>query len=147
MTTFLILPDEAKARAVSLVVSRLAFPLSQRNARLMNDDAFSVVTHADGRAALVIPEGWTFHTSALLRSQMDDPLDVEGVKAAMTTHLPQVFVDGLTTLSQLQTVFRGAQTINMDDILPHVNPALVKTKAQMDADGWFPAPVMPWHSI
>jgi hypothetical protein len=138
MTAFLILSNEAKARAVSLVVSRLAFPLSQRNARLMGDDAFSVVTHADGRAALVIPEGWTFHTSALLRPQIDDPLDVEGVKAAMAAHLPQVLIDGLSTLSQLQTVFRGAQAINMDDILPLVDPALVKAQAEMDADGWFP---------
>jgi hypothetical protein len=143
MTTYVILPDAEKAKAISKVVSQLALPLSQRDFRLMNDDAFSVVTHADGRAALVIPKGWTFHASALLRSQMDDPLDVEGVKAAMATHLPQVLVDGLTTLSQLQTVFRGAQTINMDDILPLVNPALVKTQAQMDAAGWFPTQVMP----
>jgi hypothetical protein len=143
MTAFVILPNEAKARAVSLVVSRLAFPLSQRNARLMGDDAFSVVTHADGRAALVIPEGWTFHTSTLLRPQMDDPLDVEGVKAAMAAHLPQVLIDGLSTLSQLQTVFRDAQAINMDDILPLVDPALVKTQAEMDAAGWFPVQVMP----
>ena len=142
MTTFLILPDEAKARAVSLVVSRLAFPLSQRDARLMNDDAFSVVTHADGRAALVIPEGWTFHTSVLLRSQMDDATDAEGVKASMAAHLPQVLSSGLATLNQLQSIFRGAQTINMDDIMPHLNPALLRDRSQMDADGWFPNPEM-----
>jgi hypothetical protein len=143
MTTFLILPDEAKARAVSLVVSRLAFPLSQRNARLMGDDAFSVVTHADGRASLVIPEGWTFHTSALLRFQMDDPTDVEGIKAAMAAHFPQVLSGGLATLDQLQSIFRGAQTINMDDIRPHLNPALLRDRAQMEAAGWFPAQVVP----
>jgi len=28
-------------------------------------------------------------------------------------------------------------------ILPLVNPALVKTQAQMEAAGWFPTQVMP----
>jgi hypothetical protein len=137
MTTYVILPDAAKARAVSRVVSQLALPLSQRAPRLMNDDAFVVITHADGRAALVIPDGWTFRTSTLLRSQMDDPLDNEGVKAAMASHLPQVFAGGVTTLGQLQAFFRGAQSISMTDIVPHLNPAIVRNRAQMVADGWW----------
>lgn len=137
MTTYVILPDAAKAKAVSKVVSQLALPLSQRDARLAAEDAFSVLVHADGRAALVIPAGWTFHTSSLLRSQMDDPTDAEGIKSAMAEHLPQVLSGGLATLASLQTVFRGAQTINMDDIRPHLNPALLRDRAQMVSDGWF----------
>ena len=137
MTTYVILSDAEKAKAVSKVVSQLALPLSVRDARLADDDAFTTITHSDGRAALVIPDGWTFHTSALLRSQMDDPMDAEGIKAAMAEHLPQVLAGGLATLASLQTVFRGAQTINMDDIRPHLNPALVRNWAQMVADGWF----------
>lgn len=137
MTTYVILPDEPTAKAVSKVVSRLALPMSVRDARLSGDDAFSTITHQDGRAALVIPDGWTFHTSTLLRSQMDDPDDTEGVKAAMAEHLPQVLAGGLATLASLQTVFRGAQTINMDDIRPHLDPALVRNRAQMAAEGWW----------
>ncbi|MFO0440670.1 MAG: hypothetical protein ACK51Q_08445 [Betaproteobacteria bacterium] len=137
MTTYVILPDAEKARAVSRVVSQLALPLSQRTPRLMNDDAFTVITHTDGRAALVIPDGWTFRTSTLLRSQMDDPLDNEGVKAAMASHLPQVFAGGVTTLAQLQAFFRGAQSISMIDIVPHLNPTIVRNRAQMVAEGWW----------
>jgi hypothetical protein len=137
MTTYVIFAGEEQAKSVSRVVSCLALAMEQREPHRVNDDAFLTILHGDGRAALVIPDGWTFFTTALLRGQMDDPTDAAGIKADMHTHLAPVLQGESDTLTLLFAAFRGATSINMADLLPYLKPSLVRTRDGMIADGWF----------
>jgi hypothetical protein len=69
--------------------------------------------------------------------------DPYGSQALMQSLFLPIAADGVTSLQALTQYILDNEIIDTAMILPLVDPALVKTKAEMDADGWFPAPVVP----
>ena len=70
------------------------------------------------------------------------PGDPYGSQALMQTLFLPIAADGVTSLQALLAYILANDVIDTGEILPLVDPALVKTHAQMDAAGWFPTQVM-----
>jgi hypothetical protein len=67
--------------------------------------------------------------------------DPYGSQALMQTLFLPIAADGVTSLQALTQYILDNEIIDTAMVLPLVDPALVKTQAEMDADGWFPVPV------
>jgi hypothetical protein len=71
------------------------------------------------------------------------PGDPYGSQALMQTLFLPIAADGVTSLQALTQYILANSVIDTAQILPLVDPALVKTQAEMDAAGWFPTMELP----
>jgi hypothetical protein len=90
-----------------------------------------------------------FNASFQYRRHPDVPMmlttpgDPYGSQAMMQSLFLPIAANGPASLQALLTYVLTHEVIDTAMVLPHVNPTLVRTKAQMDAAGWFPLPVTP----
>jgi hypothetical protein len=71
------------------------------------------------------------------------PGDPYGSQALMQSLFLPIAADGTTSLQALLAYILANDVIDTAQILPLVDPALVKTQAEMDAAGWFPTMELP----
>jgi hypothetical protein len=71
------------------------------------------------------------------------PGDPYGSQALMQSLFLPIAADGANSLQALLAYILANDVIDTGEILPLVDPALVKTQAQMEAAGWFPTQVVP----
>jgi hypothetical protein len=71
------------------------------------------------------------------------PGDPYGSQALMQTLFLPIAADGANSLQALLAYILANDVIDTAQILPLIDPELVKTQAQMEAAGWFPTQVMP----
>jgi hypothetical protein len=69
--------------------------------------------------------------------------DPYGSQALMQSLFLPIAADGANSLQALTQYIVINDVIDIAQLLAHVNPAIIKTHAEMDIDGWFPNPGLP----
>ena len=96
-----------------------------------------------GQWALAFDESYQYARHPDVPMMLTAPGDPYGSQALMQSLFLPIAADGVTSLQALTQYILDNEIIDTAMILPHVNPALVKTQAEMDSDGWFPVTEMP----
>jgi hypothetical protein len=92
--------------------------------------------------ALIFVDGFQYPKHADINDMLTAPGDPYGSQALMQTLFLPIAADGMNSLQALLAYILSNSVIDTAQVLPHVNPALVRTKAQMEAAGWFPVQVV-----
>lgn len=93
--------------------------------------------------ALAFDEAYQYPRHPDVPMMLTTPGDPYGSQAMMQSLFLPIAANGVASLQALLTYILTHDVIDTGQVLPHVNPALVKTRAEMDADGWFPTLVVP----
>ena len=88
---------------------------------------------------MTFDDAYVHEKHPFVNTMLTAPGDPYGSQAMMQTLFLPIAANGVASLQALLTYILSNDAIDTAMVLPHVNPALVKTQAQMDADGWFPA--------
>ena len=91
--------------------------------------------------AVEFDETYQYPKHALVNAMLDDSGDAFGSRAFTAQAFSPLAADGRSLAATLTHV-KGRSSILAGDLLQFVNPSLIKTKAEMDADGWFPEPAL-----
>lgn len=92
--------------------------------------------------ALAFDETYQYSRHPDVPMMLTAPGDPYGSQALMQTLFLPIAADGGNSLQALLTYILTHDVIDTAQVLPHVDPTIVKTRAEMDADGWFPTPEM-----
>jgi hypothetical protein len=93
--------------------------------------------------ALKFDDAYQYQKHWAVNDMLTAPGDPYGSQALMQTLFLPIAADGAASLQALLAYILAHDVIDTAQILPLVDPALVKTQAEMDAAGWFPTQVMP----
>ena len=141
---YILLTDEQTCRDVSRALWRLCRPAPVAEAA--NDGTqylFGWHKHPQRNDwALRFDEQYQYPRHPDVPMMLTAPGDPYGSQALMQTLFLPIAADGVNSLQALTQYILTHDVIDTGEVLPHVNPALVKIKAQMDAAGWFPDPEM-----
>lgn len=91
---------------------------------------------------LVMPSDYVLQAHPKTKQDIQSVTDDEGIKAELRA---AIYSKSVKTEEQAETALIAAIDANMltvGKITEQFNPAQVKTKDEMDADGWFPVIVM-----
>ena len=138
---YVLLPDETTCQALSAALWKLNQPatVAPDLSVTPTHGAVSWVKHATlDQWALEMPPAWQYPRHPDVPMMLTEPGDPYGSQAMMQTLFLPIAADGANSLQALLTYILSNAIIDTAMVLPHVNPALVRTRAQMDADGWFP---------
>jgi hypothetical protein len=91
---------------------------------------------------LLFDEQYQYPRHPDVPAMLTEPGDPYGSQAMMQSLFLPIAANGVASLQALTQYILTHDTIDTAQVLPHVNPALVRTRAQMDAAGWFPAVVI-----
>lgn len=140
---YILLSDEQNCKDLSRALYRINRP--EHLADLQNDTLYLFPWHkhpSTGTWALLFQDDYQYMKHPDVNVTLTAPGDPYGSQALMQTLFLPIAADGVNSLQALLTYILTHDVIDTAMVLPHVNPALVKTKAQMDAAGWFPNPEM-----
>jgi hypothetical protein len=141
---YILLTDEQTCRDLSRSLWRIAVPHTVYNAETGTLYLFGWRKHpTTGAWAMDFDEQYQYRKHPDVNMMLTAPGDPYGSQALMQSLFLPIAADGVTSLQALTQYILDNEIIDTAMILPLVDPALVRTKAEMDADGWFPAPVMP----
>ena len=145
---YLLLPDEAGAQTLSRGLYRLSRPLELSEAE--GDGtlyALGWLVHSDGRAALEaadadgraeasaeLPDNLTpYPRHPEVAAQLNDP---ESESSTLFAQLMGGLVASPEDGAAMQAYVIANDQIDLFGLLAHLDPALVKTRADLSADGW-----------
>ena len=138
---YILLSDEATCRDMSRALYRLQVPeaVSAGHCTLY---LFGWHRHpTTGAWAMAFDDACQYPRHPDVPMMLTAPGDPYGSQALMQTLFLPIAADGVTSLQALLAYILANDVIDAGEILPLVDPALVKTQAEMDADGWFPGPM------
>jgi len=142
---YILLSDEQTCQDLSRALWRLCRPAPVAGAA--NDGTlylFGWHRHPTlDQWAMIFDEQYQYPRHSDVPMMLTAQGDPYGSQADMQALFLPIAANGVNSLQALLTYILTNSVIDTAQILPHVNPALVKTRAQMEADGWFPTPVMP----
>lgn len=141
---YILLSDEQNCRDLSRALYRLNRP--EHLADLQNDTLylFPWLEHpSTGAWALLFQANYQYAKHPDVNVTLTAQGDPYGSQALMQSLFLPIAADGVNSLQALTQYILDKDVIDTAEILPHVNPALVKTKAQMDAAGWFSTSEVP----
>jgi len=138
MTTFYIvgltLPE---AQKISRTIWRLVMPESL--GRSITEFAVGWNKHPTrDEYALVMPSDYVLTPHPKTKGDIQKVTDDEGIKAELQV---AIYSKSVKTKEQAETALIDAidsKLLTVGKITEQFDPAQVKTKAEMDADGWFP---------
>ena len=140
---YLVGQTEQMCKELSQALYRLARPQHLWEPQETATYALPWIWRPDGsECALLFVEGFQYNKHPAINSMLTAPGDPYGSQALMQALFLPIAADGVNSLQALTQYILTHDVIDPGEILPYVDPALVKTKAQMDAAGWFPDPEM-----
>jgi hypothetical protein len=142
---YIRLSDEKTCQDLSRALWRIARPAPVAEAdNDVSQYLFGWHKHPTlGQWALAFDESYQYARHPDVPMMLTAPGDPYGSQALMQSLFLPIAADGANSLQALLSYILAHDVIDTGEILPLVDPALVKTKAQMDAAGWFPTQVMP----
>jgi hypothetical protein len=141
---YLICPNKNTCKQLSESLYRLARPQHRWEPQETATYMLAWIRHpVQDVWALMFPAQFGYSKHPDINGMLTSPTDQYGSQAMMQSLFLPIAANGVSSLQALLTYILTHDVIDTAMILPHVNPSLVKTKAEMEADGWFPAPVMP----
>lgn len=93
--------------------------------------------------AMRFDEQYQYPRHADVPMMLTAPGDPYGSQALMQGLFLPIAADGENSLQALLAYILANDVIDTAQVLPLVDPALVKTQAQMEAAGWFPTMELP----
>lgn len=91
--------------------------------------------------ALIVPQSWEMRINARTAAHL--AADDFGMRAELQALLGSHCTNWDALHAKLLDRASGTRQIDLSaDLLPELLPEMVRIKAQMDADGWFPTPEM-----
>ena len=87
--------------------------------------------------ALAFDEQYQYPRHPDVPMMLTAPGDPYGSQAMMQSLFLPIAANGVASLQALMAYILTHDMIDTAQVLPHVNPALIRTWAQMDASGWF----------
>lgn len=125
----------ARARAISRQLFRLHSPDHLRHPKDITTDLLGIIEHPeDGRIALEVPDGLEFNIHP--RTAQNPKGDYRGL-------FPGVPARELNEIeSRIDNAATGRGKVRVQDVFP-VSRFEVKTREEMEAEGWFPEILIP----
>jgi hypothetical protein len=93
--------------------------------------------------AMQFDDAYQYPKHWAVNDMLTAPGDPYGSQAMMQTLFLPIAANGAASLQALLAYILANSVIDTAEILPLVDPALVKTQAEMDAAGWFPTMELP----
>jgi len=140
---YILLSSEQTCADLSRALYRISAPehLSIGSGTLY---LFPWIQHpVNGSWALNFDDAYQYQKHWAVNDMLTAPGDPYGSQALMQTLFLPIAADGTNSLQALLSYILANDVIDTGEILPLVDPELVKTQAEMDADGWFPVLAMP----
>lgn len=134
---YVLLTDEQTCKDLSRALYRLQIPesLSEKTG---TQYLFAWVKHPDQNEwALEFSETLQYRKHPDVNMMLTAPGDPYGSQAMMQTLFLPIAANGAASLQALLGYILANDVIDTAQVLPHVNPALVRTQAQMESAGWF----------
>ena len=138
---YILLADEPTCRDLSRAMYRLSRPEHLSNVQTDTLYVFPWHQHpTTGAWAMAFDGQFQYPRHPDVPMMLTAPGDPYGSQALMQTLFLPIAADGANSLQALLAYILANDVIDTAMILPLVDPALVKTQAEMDAAGWFPTP-------
>jgi hypothetical protein len=137
---YVLLADEATCKAMSEALWKLNQPAT------VAPDLSATPTHyAVGwrkhptlnQWALEMPPAYQYPRHPDVPMMLQEPGDPYGSQAMMQSLFLPIAANGVASLQALMAYILTSDVIDTGEVLPHVNPALIRTPAQMKAAGWW----------
>ena len=141
---YVLLADKPTCMDLSRAMYRLGRPEHLSNA--LTDTLYLFGWHKHptrNEWAMAFDDAYQYPRHPDVPGMLTAPGDPYGSQALMQTLFLPIAADGAASLQALTQYILDNDVIDTGEILPLVNPALVKTQAEMDSDGWFPVTEMP----
>jgi hypothetical protein len=140
MLKFVLLSTEDQCKELSAALHYLSRP---RHIQDQDGDGpsylFPWFRHpGSGLHALAFYDDYQYRKHPDVNMMLTAPGDPYGSQALMQSLFLPIAADGANSLQALLAYILANDVIDTGEILPLVDPVLVKTQAEMDADGWFP---------
>lgn len=144
MVKYVLLLNEQACKDISSALLRLCRPAPvQQQYQDVSKYLFPWHQHPTlGQWALAFDETYQYPRHPDVPMMLTAPGDPYGSQAMMQSLFLPIAADGVNSLQALLTYILTHDVIDTAQFLPHVSPALVRTRAQMDAEGWFPEPTI-----
>jgi len=140
---YILLADELTCKNLSRAMYRLSRPEHLSNVQTDTLYVFPWHQHPiTGAWAMAFDDAYQYPRHPDVPSMLTAPDDPYGSQALMQTLFLPIAVNGAASLQTLTQYILSNSMIDTSQILPLIKPELVKTRAQMEADGWFPASEM-----
>lgn len=140
---YVLLPDEAACRDLSRALYRISRPVTVADEERDTLYLFMWFRHpTTGAWAMMFDDVFVYPRHPDVPMMLTAPGDPFGSQAMMQSLFLPIAANGAASLQALMTYILTHETIDTAMVLPHVNPALIRTQAEMDADGWFPPVIM-----
>jgi hypothetical protein len=140
---YILLTDEAACEDLSSGLYRLGRPHTVSDASKDTLYLFGWHRHPiNNDWAMIFDEQYQYARHADVPMMLTAPGDPYGSQALMQTLFLPIAANGAASLQALLAYILANDVIDTAQILPLIDPELVKTQAQMEAAGWFPTQVM-----
>lgn len=141
---YLLIPTETACRDLSASLWRLSTPITHGYADANTQYAVGWVKHPSrDEWALCIPEDFGFRRHPFVITMLTSPTDEWGSQALMAQNFMPIAANGAASLQALGAYVIANDVVMPVEVLQFINTSLIRTHAQMDADGWFPPRLTP----